>query len=211
MGIDKTSRGISEIDAMQNCFDYQIKVLKKEHKTAVKKILDSQFGQDYISWIELDYFLTPKALGFVAIYQDQILGVSLVKLGNAKSLSNELLKGQDWFLSYFDSKLTLALRQHLAVKSNWQGKGVGSFLLREGMAKLEEKTDTIISVVWQESAGKTLGGLLRKANFFPVKNIKNYWKEDSLIKQYQCPLCPILPCQCSATIFVKNKSITNEI
>ncbi|MDC0231097.1 hypothetical protein OAK19_03960, partial [Aureispira] len=97
----------------------------------------------------------------------------------------------------------IALRKHLAVKPGMEARGIGRELVVKGMEILEKYARSIISVVWEESAGKSVGKILRSCGSIPIHTLENYWCKDSLEKQYLCPNCKEPPCCCSATIYAK--------
>ncbi len=171
---------------------------------AAKQLLDLQFGVDYLTEQDLLLFTQGKHIGWVACSTEgELIGISLVKLGTAASLAAELLIEKDWFVSTFRDKEPIALRKHLAIAPQWQGKGIGKKLVQHGIEQLRQlNSSAIVSIVWKESAGKSLGKLLKNLGATPVRTIAGYWKSDSLEKQYDCPVCGLPPCSCSATIYV---------
>ncbi len=182
--------------------NYSIHLLTNDLLAAAKQIIDKQLGKNYLSLADLKKFIEGESLGLVLLEQTEVIGVSLVKIGKTATIAQELLEGKDWFLSYFQNQKKIALRKHLAIKEEKKGQGLGRLLVEEGMKKLNMDKMAIVSVVWQEGAAHSLGKILQNAGAIPVKNIKNYWAKDSLIKKYNCPLCQRLPCSCSATIYL---------
>jgi predicted N-acetyltransferase YhbS len=179
----------------------QTKKLTPQHLPAVKSLLDQQFGKDYLPMEELHIFSNPPHFGLVAVEKDNIIGVSLVKIGSVATLAEELLLEKNWFKTYLGEDKTIALRKHLAVDSYYQGKGVGKRLVTNGIEQLRPMVDYIISIVWKENAERSLGKLLQKVGAAPIQTISNYWKKDSLDKQYDCPICGQPPCECSTIIY----------
>jgi len=176
---------------------------EEQHLVASKQILDQVFGQDYLSEADLQFYLQGDSLGLVAMADNEVIGISLVQVGTAAQIAQQLLVGGEWLAKAFAVHPTVALRKHLAIKSNWQGRGIGRMLVKDGMKILEDYAKAIISVVWQESAGKSLGRILQSCGSKPIKTIQNYWAADSLEKKYDCPACHQPPCRCSATIFAR--------
>ena len=178
-----------------------IKSLQHKHLATAKSLLDKQFGTDYLSIEELHIFANPPHLGLVALEGSKVIGVSLVKIGSVTILAEELLLEQNWFCSHFGKNKIIALRKHLAVDSHYQGKGIGKLLVIDGIKQLRPMVDYVISIVWKESAEHSLGKLLQKVGATPIRTIPDYWKEDSLTKQYDCPICGHPPCACSTIIY----------
>lgn len=175
--------------------------LVSKHIPAVKALLDKQFGTDYLSIEELHIFANTPHFGLVALEGSKVIGVSLVKIGKVSTLVEEVLLEQSWFCSHFGKNKLIALRKHLAVDNHYQGKGIGKLLVIDGIKQLRSMVDYIISIVWKESAEHSLGKLLQKVGATPIRTIPDYWKEDSLTKQYDCPICGQPPCACSTIIY----------
>lgn len=174
------------------------------HLSEAKAICDVRFGKDYLTLEDLAVYLVPPHLGLVAVSAGQLLGLTLIKIGDAKQIAQELLSEQDWFYNHFQSYPTLALRKHLAVLPTYESQGIGRRMVEAGMKLLEErKIDAIVSVVWKEGASEALHKLLTEFQSFPIRNLVDYWKADSLKKQYICPSCKRLPCGCSAIVYAK--------
>lgn len=185
-------------------YSFKIQVLSSVHLLAAKAICDAQFGQDYLGMEDLAVYLESPHIGLVALRDKELLGLTLIKIGDANTIAQELLAGQDWFLSKFKETHKIALRKHLAVLPGKEGSGIGRALMAEGMQLLEaEGTEAIISVVWKEGSSLALHKLLGNFQSNPVQTIDSYWKEDSLKKGYICPGCQQLPCNCSVVVYAK--------
>lgn len=181
-----------------------LQIFSSKHLLAAKAICDAQFGQDYLGMGDLEKYLAPPHIGLVATKNQELLGLTLIKIGDVETISKELLAGQDWFLSKFKDYSKIALRKHLAVLPGQEGLGIGRLLMARGMQLLEEQgIEVIISVVWKEGASKALHKLLTSFQSIPIHTIDNYWKVDSLKKGYICPGCKQLPCECSVTVYSK--------
>ena len=181
----------------------QISKFREEHLFQAKDILDSQFGYDYLTICDIKKYLDINSLGLVAIDGDTVLGLTLIKLGTLREIKNHFLKGKNWFKSRFIDLEPIALRKHLAVLPGMEGKGIGKELVVNGMKILEKHARSIISIVWEESAGKSVGKILRSCGSMPIHTLENYWSMESIEKQYLCPNCKKPPCRCSATIYAK--------
>ena len=181
----------------------QISKFRKEHLVQVKDILDSQFGCDYLTICDIEKYLGGNSIGMVAVDGDTVLGLTLIKLGTTREITKHFLSGKDWFKTRFADLEPIALRKHLAVKPGLEDRGIGRELVVKGMKILEKHARSIVSVVWEESAGKSVGKILRSCGSVPIHTLENYWSKDSLKKQYLCPNCKEPPCSCSATIYAK--------
>jgi len=60
---------------------------------------------------------------------------------------------------------------------------------------------------WSTLAGLTSGQLFENLGYRIVKQIDNFWYEESLNQGYCCSECGKAPCHCKAVIFVKGRLI----
>jgi ribosomal protein S18 acetylase RimI-like enzyme len=187
---------------VKNNENIQIIPLQIGHILEVKSILDNQFGFDYISVNELKNKLNnPNNLCLVAKKGTEILGISVAIIGKSDELSHHLLEKKDWFINEFKDKKLIGVRKQMAVKKTYQGKGVGTQLMNESIHILNKTCDVIVTIVWNQGDSQIMEKLMKKNQFRPILLIANYWKNDSIKMKYNCSVCQIIPCTCSATIY----------
>ena len=190
--------------SMQVLPKIEIQSFGKAHISAAKEVFDLQFGKDYLSTSDLETYLNHSYKGWVALENGVLIGVALAAIGTAKDLSTHFLVGVDWFRDTFGHFDNIALRKHLAIDPKWVGQGVGRQLVEFGIHELSSIVDVIVSVVWKESAAQSLGNILQSLGSYPIHQIDDYWKQDSLDKGYTCPGCQKMPCSCAMLVFAKD-------
>ncbi|MCP4440267.1 MAG: hypothetical protein GY810_15085 [Aureispira sp.] len=183
----------------------EIQKLEQQHIPQVKDIFDQQFGQGYLSQKDIEAFLVTPYIGVVSLQEQHVLGVSLSLIDSAKELSLQFLEGpaRTWFLQTFKDDAIVALRKHSAIHPDFQRQGFGQDLVSLSNELLEPHVEAILSTVWEEKSGQSMGKIFRHCGFESIKTIPNYWYEDSIKKQYICSLCAAIPCTCSSTIYLK--------
>lgn len=88
-----------------------------------------------------------------------------------------------------------------AVDKEWRRKGIASaFYKRRFDFFREQECTACISLVWESGKEDSSKPLLSKLGFEELKSVKDYWKQDSIEKNYQCPNCGDPPCRCTATL-----------
>jgi predicted N-acetyltransferase YhbS len=182
----------------------KIQLLNSGHITAIKEISDAHFGNNYLNNNYLEYFLTESNLGLVSVIEDEVVGMTLIKIGKRDEILRDFLVGEEFIKEKFSSDAVLALRKHLAVKKGFESKGIGSFMVEKGMKELEKRSvDAILSIVWQEGSSAVLDKILTDYGSKPIMSFPNYWATDSIEKKYSCPACNSIPCSCSAILYAK--------
>lgn len=183
---------------------FQITKLDISYVEQVKNIFDLQFGTGYFNFEQLKTVIYDKdSLCMIALKEGEVIGVSITLLGSAEKIADNILKKKNWFIKKFDKKKCIALRTDTAVKPGYEGKGVGSRLLKEGVQLLEKSCDAVISIIWKEGNSLVMNRLMEKNQFELVLTISKYWDEDSIEKAYICPKCQTVLCKCSALFYVK--------
>jgi ribosomal protein S18 acetylase RimI-like enzyme len=179
--------------------------ITKEDLPALKEISDEQFGYNYLNKSYLESFLNKENLGMLARNADEIVGFTLIKIDHRDKIAAEFLVGEEFIKEKFTALSKIALRKHLAVKKGFEHQGIGTLLVENGMAELQKfKIDAILSIVWKEGSSKSLHNILTKHGSMPMTTFENYWAADSLLKNYICPACQIIPCTCSAILYSKS-------
>lgn len=176
---------------------------RPEHKTHVLSIAEKEVGKNFIHAGYLDFFLTnADTAGIVAIYESAIVGFSFFQWCKPSELHKYIFTEKEWLEKIFLNIPIVGYRNLIAVKKEFQNKGIGSALVDQSMKELRKKSDVITSVVWKPKELKDIGGLLENHNLNAVKIIPDYWKEDSLRRKYECAVCGTPPCTCTAEIYV---------
>ena len=103
------------------------------------------------------------------------------------------------------SEPIIGITNTITIKNEFKGLGIGTAIIKQFIAFFESKNVQIITAfAWKSKEGFNMEGIFQKHNFPIVKTIENYWKLDSIEKNYGCPSCgDVPPCLCTAVIFSK--------
>lgn len=176
---------------MANC-----KLISKHEAPNISAIADECFGKGYVT-VEQIKKHSHKGI-FLGIYKDdELVGVcqmNIAKAQNALGIPLSLSK---------KLPLPIAIFKTLAVHPDHQHKGYGSILLKHGLELLETYQLPILYILWKEGERAGFAKRIKNLGFTPFADIKNYWLNDSLKKNYHCKRCGPPPCKCSATFYIK--------
>lgn len=173
------------------------------YKREVLLISDKQIGKDFINEKYLGFFLNnPDAKGFVAVSDGNVVGFSFFLWCAKEEISKYIFTEKAWLNDVFRNTGLIGYRSLLAVKKEFQNKGVGSRIIDFSMQELKKKTNSIAGVVWKNHLTFNHGTHLQKHGLKSIRIVPFYWKEDSLKRNYECAVCGPPPCLCSAEIYV---------
>jgi ribosomal protein S18 acetylase RimI-like enzyme len=190
-----------------------------DHNSAhIQQALDTlkgELGKNYIlrkvfeTYIYDDNNFSGKA-AFIA--QDNMTG-DVVGTLTAEIVSPEAFKAS--FLDSFDLAKELpdvqqlngkciGLIKSVAVAPEFQGRGIGTQLVKDAIKKLEEHgAEAFYALGWvSKERGCHIQGVLEALDFRMISQFDCFWYKDSIEYGYSCPSCGH-PCQCSTRLFVK--------
>ena len=163
---------------------------------------DTSFGINYLTPSELGrYHSNLNSKVIIIESNDKLQGFSLLQMVSSVELSKllfteipkELLKSQK-----------IGYRKMTAVSPEFQGMGVAKKLFELGNNWLKEHgAEVILSAVWIKDGTSTFGDLLEKQGFERLVFVKEYWKKDSINRNFVCPICGDPPCVCDAMVYMK--------
>lgn len=196
---------------MQKTVAYTLLLLEEIDLDFVLKISQEQFGNGFLDESLLRTYLDNKDK-FCHVVKDskQVLGFSLMEIGARNEIANKMKGQKQWFLDYFSAYNRIAYRSLTAVSTSFEGRGVASFLVKEGLVFLSDKAELVVCDAWK-SDSTHIGNILERNAYKAVKEVPFYWASESIHNQYQCSLCAAPPCKCTAVIYAKyfNKKTSN--
>lgn len=182
--------------------------LERKHIPAIIRIGDEEIGKDFVETPILENYLNKQDVfvGKVAIDTENktVVGfifsyiidkAALIELfnNNENKIPRELLFSDSY-----------AYLKSTAVDKNYKGQSIGTQLVEatiEGFRALN--VSALFSTAWKSSLGTNMQGIFEALKFNKAYEIKDYWKEDSIAKNYHCPVCGAPPCTCSAVIYAR--------
>ncbi len=158
---------------------WKIREYKKSDTADILEFTDVNLGNAYIKVSDLQDFLI------------------LV----AEDLETEKCVGVCLF--YIDAETNRGVVKTVVVASEFSGKGIGTKLISSAVENLQSRgIEKFISPLWKSGDRINSDIIFRRNGFVPVKEIPDYWYEDSLLRNYSCPVCGSA-CHCSCVIYEK--------
>lgn len=173
-------------------------------------VLGNALGARYVTREQLSAFVSQQGqFGFVSVdKRDRVVGAATSELPTSPDLVQDLLPSdaRDRVASLVPELQfnRTALLRSVAVSPQARGNGVGTDLVRASVENLSGKGATsILSVGWTDLDGCHIQGPLEAMGFQERGDLDDFWKQESMAKNYQCPTCGF-PCECVARIFIKS-------
>lgn len=181
-----------------------IEKLSASQIDAVLSISDAQLGRSYISRNILEHYLAEEQFTVhVATVAGEVVAFSLMIICSAEILAEELFAEEEWLKATFGNHEPTAYPKMAAVKAGMWGMEIGSRLLIHQLTEAEQYVRSTVGTIWKTETGAMMGSIVEKTGMKPLKEFPLYWSEDSIAKQYNCPVCGTPPCRCTAVIYAK--------
>lgn len=180
---------------------YNINPLNNKDIDGVITLSNLLLGKDYLTPSLLqEYLANDNKIAFVVKAENQIIGFLLIQICDPKEVTSLALTEKEWFSNLFNN-YPLGVIKTIAIHPNYKQQGIGTALTKKGVEKLTKSCEKIISICWNQKEATSFNFVLEKCGLQNLKEIKNFWKNDSLTKEYNCPICGDPPCVCSAFIY----------
>ena len=168
-------------------------------------IADKLFGCGYLSKNELQRYINNKTKTcIVARKNDKIIGFQLMQIINPAEITSLALKEPQWFKKQFSNCDSIGVLKTLAVKDEFKNQGIGTLLTTESIKILRKKSNCILSICWDKKEDTIVSNILEKCGMTQVRKIPEFWKNDSIERNYSCNICGAPPCTCDAIIYQSN-------
>lgn len=175
--------------------------LAMEHVEDILALAEEQMGKGFLQKETLlQHLHQVDHFGQVVVEEGRVLGFSLMEIVDRKSLAQRMKGAEQWFLAYFAAYEQLGYRSLTAVAATAQGRGIGSCLVKEGLALLSQKVPVVVCDAWH-SSHPSAGHVLLQNGYKALRKFPHYWREESLQQGYTCSHCGAPPCQCTAVIY----------
>ena len=140
-------------------------------------IADEQLGEGYVTADDLD--------GKNVIVAEDIDGKRVV----------------GFCIAYIDSVDDKAYVKTVAVAQEYSGCGIGTALVAKAVDYLKGLgAKQIFSPLWKHDGVINSDVIFRRNGFVPMREIPDYWLNDSIEKGYSCPVCGKV-CHCVCVMY----------
>lgn len=188
---------------MPKTLSYCLCFIKKKHIPSILKICTEQLGNGFLApELLLSYLNSPSKYCHVVLLEEQVIGFSLMEISPRIQIAKKMKQAEQWFLDYFSAYDNIGYRSLTAVDKSFEGKGVASFLVQQGLAFLSAKVPVVVCDAWK-SEHTHIGSILERNGCEPLKEVPYFWTTESIQQNYQCGFCGAPPCECTAVIYAR--------
>lgn len=197
--------------------NFKVKLFRKCHFSEIIALSDEELGEDYLTQELLnDFNSNENAFVHVALNSSgKVIGFVLGLIASENEIQAFFKKAQlIQLLRLSLSAGRIGIVKTIAINNKYKGQGVGTALIKSCISILETKGISIIcSLAWRSKKGINLEHILENEGFKILKELKKYWFEDSIQRNYICPECGQPPCKCSAVIYYRyaNHKFKNKV
>ena len=172
---------------------------------SIKILSDQCFGKEYHQENSIRNFIDHHEW-HLAVYEENkdIKGFVLLLTGSFDRILEEIGIIHRGALKELANRGDICLRKSTCVKGDSRGKGLGS--LMAGYAVESYPRHLHMSLSWKKNDKVPMQHIGENLGFKVIQELKEYWREESLNKNYDCPHCGDPPCTCPALIMVREKS-----
>jgi ribosomal protein S18 acetylase RimI-like enzyme len=169
--------------------------------SSVLVIAEKQLGIGYINSEDL---LSKENIALLASIDGEVVGFCTGKKITIQEIYESFPQLKENQLEKNNNNGNFGMVGSVATDPNYTGKGIASILVNSCINQLKVKgLDTILMTAWKSDKGVHISSIAKKYDFKPLLEIPNFWKEDSIINDYDCPSCGRPPCRCSAVIYLR--------
>jgi ribosomal protein S18 acetylase RimI-like enzyme len=180
-----------------------INPITREALGAIRDIAEQQLGCGYVNTSDL---LAPNNIVCYAAFDDKVVGFYIAGTLPLEAVYQRFTGLQEKGLAYLEDVDNVGMVSSVATHPEYTGQGIGSALVRHCVAALERKgSKVVVASAWKSHQGVHIGSILMKQGFEEVMLIDDFWKQDSLVRHYKCPVCGDPPCRCKAVLYVRHK------
>jgi diaminopimelate decarboxylase len=188
---------------MPKTLTYCLSFIKKSHIPSILSICEDQLGNGFLAPDLLASYLDHASkYCHVVLVDQEVVGFSLMEISPCAQIAQKMKQAEAWFLSYFAAYDKIGYRSLTAVNKKYEGKGVASFLVEQGLDFLSNKVAVVVCDAWK-SEHTHIGSILERNGCEPLKEVPHFWTTESIQQNYQCGFCGAPPCECTAVIYAR--------
>lgn len=167
----------------------------KSQLSSISELIDTCFGENYSSTKSL---FSPDSFSFVAHYNGKTIGFVNGKIMLSKALEKTIsspLKLDQSIIGVLDL---------IVVHPDYQRQGIGKSLFEKRLIEFKNRGISDLFLFHWIRKNQVVPFIAKDFGFQELEVIPNYWKSESLTKNYTCPECDNSPpCNCSCGVYLK--------
>lgn len=188
--------------------NFKVKNAEVENICKVVDIIDNELGKNYVEYSQLEQYIlnSDEYICKIAVNKfNAIVGFCLCRILERNNFYQYVKVDETIVPPYVNVVDKIGVIKTVVIDKKYQGLGVGSLLVNDAINEFKNRgTKVISSVAWKNGEKVNIGGILEKIGMKPCITIEDYWKEESLMQGFSCPVCGKPPCHCSAIIYFKS-------
>ncbi len=165
------------------------------------QLLNSRLGEGFYNRNMLEsYSKDPSKFLLIAYTDEQFCGVFTGEVVSTESKNGvaQLIKSKS------DSDLEIGILQSVAITERAENKGIGALLIKKAVSIFKQRGVVKMGGhVWSLSDNR-MAQILLALGFRKMAFLPNYWSENSIERNFQCPECGNPPCTCTAIVYTYN-------
>jgi len=183
-----------------------IKIPTQNHIPEIIELINRELGIDFITYDQIINYIHSKdsTVCKIALNDDtKIVGFMIGYIINYKQFISKFKNHLNKLpIEFSNSNNVFGCIKTIAVNSDIQGQGIGSLLCNDCVDELKKKGTTLLyGTAWKINEKINSEKMLNHFGLRALCSIPDFWKNDSILNQYECSQCGKPPCNCTAVIF----------
>jgi GNAT superfamily N-acetyltransferase len=167
------------------------------------ELFATALGIGYVQESELHQIIE-RGFCYLACEGDTVVGAVSAHVTSA--FSECLPLGQEYLAKEWQLQAPTGVLKAVAVDVKVRRLGVGSVLVREATEWLHAHgARSAFAAAWMRAGKAEAEHVLAAAGFQEMMVVDGFWRDESLLRAYQCPVCGC-PCACAAIIMQQSLS-----
>lgn len=188
-------------------FDFQIKPLKESDIDQAIVISDKELGTNYITSIFLQKLIHYQNTLLIGAFnkKSEIIGYGYCIIYSKKEFQTSLHPSQLKMLpNILINSEKIGVTNTISIQKEYKNKGIGSAIFNQFLLFFKANSvKTISAFAWKNKNVVNMESIFKKYNFSILQKTSNFWFQESIDKNYNCPACKNPPCTCEAIIYFK--------
>jgi ribosomal protein S18 acetylase RimI-like enzyme len=183
-----------------------IETATQNHIREIIELTNHELGIDFITYDQIISFIqnTDTNICKIAINDDdKIVGFMIGYIINYNQFVSEFKNHLNKLpIEFSNSNNVYGCIKTIAVNADFQGQGIGSLLCTDCVDELKKKGASLLyGTAWKINEKINSEKMLNRFGLRALCSIPYFWKDESILNQYECPQCGKPPCNCTAVIF----------
>ena len=192
-----------KVENSNNKFVFSFFPAQKKHFKIIWNISDAQLGKGYLTYDTLLKKINHQNIIFKTVeFESKVIGFYIFHLQ-----TQEYSLFRNLNIVNLDKNNSSLIIKTIVISDEYQKKGItNNILLEAEKIARQNNINKIYCFAWQHQSSKTIpmSKILQKNGYSLSQTIDDFWKEESITKDFECPICNTPPCLCSLVIYTKN-------